>query len=382
MRSGHLASVTNQQEQNFIKDVGGSEFWIGFTDQQSEGLFTWTDGTSSMFTSWAEGEPNNWGGNQNCALLYLNGAWDDTELFCLIGTVNVHCLSETKSQTICPPGWLAFEDHCYLYVRDAKTFNEAETYCMSLSNPMRSGHLASVTNRQEQNFMLNYVNSVEGSGFWTCWIGFTDQQSEGLYTWTDGTSSLFTFWGQGEPNNNEGNQHCALLYLNGAWDDTECNQRKSFMCKMVETRLQKRCLSSWMAFGDHCYLYVRDAKTFNEAETYCMSSSNPMRSGHLASVENGQEQKFMLDYVKSVGWSEFWIGFTDQQSEGLYTWTDGTLSIFTSWAGGEPNNRRNQDCAFMNSTEFLVSLRESDMMIMYCEFETRLFTGLEEKNTL
>ena len=86
-------------------------------------------------------------------------------VFCLIGTFNVHCLSETKSQTICPTGWLAFEDHCYLYVRDAKTFNEAETYCMSLSNPMRSGHLASVENRQEQNFMLNYVNSVKGVDF-------------------------------------------------------------------------------------------------------------------------------------------------------------------------------------------------------------------------
>ena len=100
---------------------------------------------------------------------------------------------------------------------------------MSLSNPMRSGHLASVENRQEQNFMLDYVNSVKGGGFW---IGFTDQQSEGLYTWTDGTSSLFTFWGRGEPNNNEGNQNCALLYLNGAWDDTECDSQKEFMCKM------------------------------------------------------------------------------------------------------------------------------------------------------
>ena len=159
-------------------------------------------------------------------------------VFCLIGTFNVHCLSETKSQTICPTGWLAFGDHCYLYVRDTKKFNEAETYCMSLSNPMRSGHLASVENRQEQNFMLDYVNSVKGGEFW---IGFTDQQSEGLYTWTDGTSSLFTFWGRGEPNNNEGNQNCALLYLNGAWDDTECNQRKSFMCKMVGLKIS--CLT-------------------------------------------------------------------------------------------------------------------------------------------
>ena len=160
-------------------------------------------------------------------------------VFCLIGTFNVHCLSETKLQTICPTGWLAYGDHCYLYVRDAKTFNESETYCMSLSNPMRSGHLASVENRQEQNFMLNYVNSVKGGRFW---IGFTDQQSEGPFTWTDGTSSMFTSWAEGEPNNWGGNQRCAFnLYLSGAWVDTECNQQKSSICKMVGLKIS--CLT-------------------------------------------------------------------------------------------------------------------------------------------
>ncbi len=149
-------------------------------------------------------------------------------VFCLVGTFNFHCLSETKLQTRCPPAWLAFEDHCYLYVREAKTFNEAETHCMSLSKPRRSAHLVSVENQQENNFMIDCIQAIGTGDFW---IGFTDQQSEDLYTWTDGTSSQFTNWDTNQPNNAERNQHCAYIKSNGKWNNKECSSLKSYMCK-------------------------------------------------------------------------------------------------------------------------------------------------------
>ena len=46
----------------------GHELWVGISDQESEGSYRFTNGqpaTNLMF-SWGVGEPNDYGGNEDC----------------------------------------------------------------------------------------------------------------------------------------------------------------------------------------------------------------------------------------------------------------------------------------------------------------------------
>ncbi len=54
-------------------------FWVAVTDAEVEGEWRWPDGTLLSYEPWHEGEPNDWGGQEDCAALNWHGAvkWND-----------------------------------------------------------------------------------------------------------------------------------------------------------------------------------------------------------------------------------------------------------------------------------------------------------------
>ncbi|CAG0890179.1 unnamed protein product [Cyprideis torosa] len=57
----HLASVHSQDENDFIRAIATSFFWLGANDRIAEGTFVNTDGTPFDFWNW-NGQPDNWRG--------------------------------------------------------------------------------------------------------------------------------------------------------------------------------------------------------------------------------------------------------------------------------------------------------------------------------
>ena len=52
--------------------------------------------------------------------------------------------------------------------------------------------------------------------------------------------------------------------------------------------------------------------------------------------------------------TQFWIGFSDQNTEGQFTWSDGSTSTYAKWAPTEPSNSGptgNEDYTLINTTE-------------------------------
>ena len=62
------------------------------------------------------------------------------------------------------------------------------------------------------------------------WIGLTDQEDEGNFTWVDGTPVTYHFWVGNQPDNKYGNQHCAVNGRTG-WYDTRCEMKRKYLCK-------------------------------------------------------------------------------------------------------------------------------------------------------
>jgi len=75
---GHLATVRNQEEQDWIfktfGDYGGTRrlLWTGLNDLEKRFHFSWTSGESASYTAWAPREPNNAGprGEDYAAIYY------------------------------------------------------------------------------------------------------------------------------------------------------------------------------------------------------------------------------------------------------------------------------------------------------------------------
>ena len=47
-------------------------YWVGASDSEVEGQWRWVDASSVTADVWSSGEPNNGGGNEDCATVYSN----------------------------------------------------------------------------------------------------------------------------------------------------------------------------------------------------------------------------------------------------------------------------------------------------------------------
>ena len=66
-------NVIDQAKRELIGD-----FWLGIHDKASEGNFVYdSDNQPIDWSDWAEGEPNNLGYGENCAVVDKNGEWVD-----------------------------------------------------------------------------------------------------------------------------------------------------------------------------------------------------------------------------------------------------------------------------------------------------------------
>uniref|UniRef100_A0A670KCX2 C-type lectin domain-containing protein n=1 Tax=Podarcis muralis TaxID=64176 RepID=A0A670KCX2_PODMU len=119
-----------------------------------------------------------------------------------------------------PLSWHEFLGSCYYYSEDEKQWEDARKFCITISS-----HLVIINSKHEQNFVITKIKLT------SVWIGISDAVNEGVWQWVDGTAPTERFWRQGEPNNNDGVENCAVLYKEGNWNDIDCNLKVHFVCE-------------------------------------------------------------------------------------------------------------------------------------------------------
>ena len=75
---GYLMCVESGEEQAFLAKLAGEDYLsLGATDEQEEGQWQWVNGSPWEFTAWMDGQPNNYGGEENYLATYYDGEWVD-----------------------------------------------------------------------------------------------------------------------------------------------------------------------------------------------------------------------------------------------------------------------------------------------------------------
>ncbi|XP_049322355.1 C-type mannose receptor 2-like [Astyanax mexicanus] len=293
-----LASVRNEAENQKLRTFNyyfhyyyGSA-WIGLYRTRA-----WSDSSSSSFSYWKTGQPDNIGVSENCTAVsfYDSGKWTNEncgEAFPFL------CYSNSSQ---------------YHFINNSKTWTEAQRFCRE-----NYTDLATIENMEEMNSLMNTVN---GSYVGLAWIGLYDDLNS--WRWSYDNESFykdgekdFRGWFQ-QPDNHNGNELCVSMSPAGEWFDIPCSDRERFVC--------------YNGTNGTNFVWISELKTWSEAQSFCR-----MFHTDLASVRNETE---LQDILRISNGSTVWIGLYRKR-----LWSDQSSSTFTYWRpqiipeSAEPDN--------------------------------------------
>ncbi|KAL7841378.1 hypothetical protein SRHO_G00250690 [Serrasalmus rhombeus] len=121
-------------------------------------------------------------------------------------------------------GWIYFSSSVYYISTEKKSWSESRQDCRA-----RGADLLIINSREEQDFteMLRRGQIA--------WIGLSDQDTERVWKWVDGSALTTRFWGSGEPNSRAGDEDCVVTGHTSDpsqnWADYPCNAHFVWICE-------------------------------------------------------------------------------------------------------------------------------------------------------
>ncbi|XP_072544232.1 macrophage mannose receptor 1-like [Salminus brasiliensis] len=325
-----------------VEDISSSTAWIGYSIQDPSVGYTWSDGSSSSFENWEDGEPDNLNNVEQCVAV-VSHWWRNTNQW-----NDLHC--ESKCNWLCEirkgvtpkevkitekmynkteDGWIIFKDNQYHVSEDRTSIEDARRFCRH-----RHGDLVSINDEEERVFLwhqikLLYYNDV--------YIGMRIDMDKSLM-WMDGSPVVFQAWEIQQPAFLNNDEHCVkMTYSQGLWQSLNCGDSEMFVCKRsgsvpVNATAAPTappiggCAPDWVKFQDKCYKVHLEEKTWMDARSFCMQLG-----GNLASVTNSLQQAVLLLQMADDNFSDLWLGLNNL-ADSRFKWTDGSPVAFTDWS--------------------------------------------------
>uniref|UniRef100_A0A672YM78 C-type lectin domain-containing protein n=1 Tax=Sphaeramia orbicularis TaxID=375764 RepID=A0A672YM78_9TELE len=126
-------------------------------------------------------------------------------------------LERLRAVKTCPEGWKLLSSSCYFSSTAVGTWETARSDCRK-----KSADLVIINTKEEQDF-ISALNKQY-------WIGLSDREQEGTWTWVDGSPVTLSFWHTGEPNNS-GGEDCGETVTYGQWNDQRCDYHRPWICE-------------------------------------------------------------------------------------------------------------------------------------------------------
>ncbi|MGH0171465.1 UNVERIFIED_CONTAM: hypothetical protein FKN15_061219 [Acipenser sinensis] len=189
-----LVSIKNASENaDLVKKAQGKTFWLGLFNEP----WKWSlQGDSYTFQTWASGDPDNRGGNENCVVMDKTGGWYDTA--CSTSCPSFCCVDGSSGQ-------------CF-YEGTKKTWQEAQSYCRN-----QDRDLPTIQDQDGVNKLIGIIPKTKENHFW---IGLHHDKEN--WQWSSGDDVIYSNW--------RADLFCASVNSDGEWEDSVCSEKKAFMC--------------------------------------------------------------------------------------------------------------------------------------------------------
>ncbi|KAF7229842.1 transcript variant X1 [Nothobranchius furzeri] len=345
-----LATITNMDDVATVINATSSytgKAWIGLYDDMING-WKWSLPDSSFYgerettyRNWLPGYPSIYVGQQQCVYLssyydyyysYSEGRWLDNPCSSLL-------------QFVCYNGQVNGTPS-FVFRTESLNWADAQTFCRE-----NYVDLASIRNPTENRMIRNLIGNTNA------WIGLYRER-----LWSDGSSSLFRFWANYEPNGYYGPKCIAASYYeSGKWSDDECSANLPFICYRNDFHPSKQNETSITLQWSKVNNSVNFVLQFNGTET---NISAPTGDGPVtqtfSSLIVGTKYTFTLfsvfENIRSSG-VELTTATAPLNADGFRASGQNENSIFLQW------NQVNNVVSFVlqyNGTELTYSGQTGD----------------------
>lgn len=174
------------------------------------------------------------------------------------------------------------------------------------------GDLVSIHDGEEDAFVREVAMKGDLSAYW---MGVNDRQQKRFWKWVDGSPVDFINWGPSFPNPSEGKETCGVYVPEKReWQTRDCQRgRNGYICRKkaklpdgpastplpattLKPGMKWGCRDGWIEWsqGKHCYKFVNESKSFNDARRGCQDSAI---GADLVSIQSLAENDFVFGNI-------------------------------------------------------------------------------------
>ncbi|XP_068603912.1 macrophage mannose receptor 1 [Brachionichthys hirsutus] len=229
------------------------------------------------------------------------------------------------------------------------TWHQARKSCQQ-----QGADLLSIVELHEQSYISGLINTLGTS----LWIGLNSLDFDSGWQWSNGNPFRYLNWAPGHPSSDPGFV-CVTLNAGKAskWESSACNKKLGYICRRgTSTSLPipyskdqpSFCPDHWVPYAGNCYYLDRNKRMWKDALAACHKEG-----GDLASIQNIEEQSFIISQCGYVPTDVLWIGLNDHRNQMLFEWSDRSPVTFTQWQTDEPSHATNfqEDCVLIRGKD-------------------------------
>eukprot|EP00759_Apiculatamorpha_spiralis_P009221 PhF_6_TR15958/c0_g1_i1/m.24870 len=377
---GYLATITSEDEQNFLTSVASINVWLGAKSTGVRAPFRWVTGpegvanmgtgTPMSYTNWNNYEPNFIQGS-DVVRAYAGGKWDDypstltegylCEFGGMIGDI-VPSYSVTGSQALIrgdPPGTPQ--------PTASFSFRDMENVYFTVGTAATILNVAAPADHDTQEFYRDIAGDVV-SGF-DVEIVYGGEEGDLLQLQKRDSDLAYVIYSDFKLSVRGNTPRLVKNF-------TDLLNNVAFIAQNKPARTMPKMLRwnyvyptskniVYSCATGHYYEYVDEKTTWSAARKACETRTRDgANTGYLATVTSEAEQNVIrLLMSKAHITGDAWLGASDTAVEGTWMWVtgpeglanqgNGTNATYTFWNEGEPNNYgfgEGQDCLLVYGT--------------------------------